>query len=143
MSEFVLQPWVADVGLKMQSILLSGLRAPDASTKAVKLAVRWLRSKCQLDADPKKQSYMQTVDMNRRLIDPAMDELEYLPVHYVHHLADAFAVVAYHHPNELVAKMAYEFHEQVAVELFHFHPETKEEFLERHKDKREPQGGPA
>ena len=36
MSQFVLQPWVAEVGLKMQSILLSGLRAPDQKTDAIK-----------------------------------------------------------------------------------------------------------
>lgn len=64
---------------------------------------------CSLDAGqlpdrrgPAKQSYMQSVEMNEELIQLALDELEYLPCHYVHHFADAMAVMAYHHPNEPV-----------------------------------------
>lgn len=132
---FVLQPWVSTVGLKMQSILLSGLRAPDAKTSAVKKLVRWLRSRCQVDADPAKQSYMQSIVMSEQLVDDAMDELEYLPCHYVHHFADAFAVTAYHHPEDEETFWAKYVHDLVATEIFHFKPETREEFLERHKDK--------
>lgn len=133
---FVLQEWVSSVGLKMQSILLSGLRAPDAQTTAVKKCVRWLRGHCQIDADPSKQSYMQSIQMTGDLINDAMDELEYLPCHYVHHLADAFAVVAYHHPDSRVREYAYRIHYLIAEELFHFMPETKEQFAYRHRDKR-------
>lgn len=134
--QFVLQPWVATVGLKMQSILLSGLRAPDVKTTAIKKCVRWMRSNCQIDADPAKQSYMQTIAMNKELIDAAIDELEYLPCHYVHHFADAMAVMAYHHPDLKVQTHAYEIHYLVAEEIFHFVPESRETFLRRHKDKR-------
>ena len=114
---FVLQDWVANVGCKMQSILLSGLRAPDQYTQNVKKCTRWLRSKCQIDADPTKQSYMKTIDMGSTLIDKALDELEYCPVHYVHHLADSFAVLAYHHPDSSVRAMAFYLHSQVAIEV--------------------------
>lgn len=132
---FVLQNWVADVGCKMQSILLSGLRAPDQHTISTKKCARWLRSKCQIDADPKKQSYMQTIKISDDLINAAMDELEYCPVHYAHHFADSFAVLAYYHPSLTVRSWALKIHTLVAVELFHFHPETREEFLDRHIDK--------
>ena len=132
---FVLQPWVANVGLKMQSILLSGLRAPDAKTSAVKKCIRWMRSNCQVDADPKKQSYMQTVAMSKELVDQAMDELEYLTVHYVHHFADSMRVMGLHHPDAAVREFANYAHFQVAIELFHFVPEAEAVFLERHKDK--------
>ncbi len=131
----VLQPWIDSIGMKMQSILLSGFRAPDQYTKKAKKCVRWLRSKCQIDADPKKQSYMETVYMNDEMINDAMDELEYCSVHYVHHFADSFAVLAYHHPDPEVCKIAYKIHNLIAVELFHFVPETKAQFLHRHKDK--------
>lgn len=134
--EFVLQPWVATVGLKMQSILLSGLRAPDHHTKAIKKCVRWLRSRCQIDADPSKQSYMQTVPMSKALIDEAIDELEYCTVHYAHHFADAFAVMAYFHPDNEVRRLAYYAHFRVAEELMHFMPESREQFINRHRDKR-------
>lgn len=132
---FVLQEWVKDVGCKMQSILLSGFRAPDQNTVAVKKCVRWLRACCQVDADPGKQSYMKSIEMTTELIDAAMDELEYCPVHYTHHLADSFAVLAYHHPDGNVRPLAVYLHNQVAIELFHFVPETREQFLTRHRDK--------
>jgi len=135
MSNFVLKIWVSTVGLKMQSILLSGLRAPDCSTKAVKRCVRWLRAQCQIDADPAKQSYMQTIELTEELIDQAIDELEYCTVHYTHHFADSFAVLAYFHPDPQISKKAFYIHKKVAEELFHFIPETQEQFLERHKDK--------
>lgn len=131
----VLQDWIANVGCKMQSILLSGFRAPDQHTVAVKKCVRWLRAQCQVDADPGKQSYMKSIEMSHELIDAAMDELEYCPVHYTHHLADSFAVLSYHHSDDAVCDLAWYLHSQVAVELFHFHPETMEEFLYRHRDK--------
>lgn len=131
----VLQEWVNQVGLKMQSILLSGFRAPDQHTVAVKKCVRWLRAKCQINADPSKGSYMKQIEMSHELIDAAMDECEYLPVHYVHHLADAFRILALFHPDQEVQELAYYLHEQVAVELFHFVPETDAEFLYRHRDK--------
>lgn len=104
-------------------------------TSAVKKCIRWLRSITQVDADPKKQSYMETITVCEELIDQAMDELEYLSVHYVHHFADSFAVVAYHHPESKVSGFAYALHKEVAVELFHFHPESRREFCHRHRDK--------
>ena len=131
----VLQPWVADVGMKMQSILLSGLRAPDHKTTATKRYVRWLRAQCQIDADPEKQSYMQSTEMSVALIKEAIGELEYATVHYAHHLADASAVVAYFHPDQIVRHFAYDFHWLVATELFHFLPESPSQFAVRHKDK--------
>ena len=132
---FVLQEWVSDVGCKMQSILQSGFRAPDQSTVHVRKCVRWLRAQCQINADKAKQSYMKDITISKELIDDAMDELEYCPVHYVHHLADSFAVVAYHHPDPDVRWHAYYLHSEVATELFHFIPETQDEFLDRHRDK--------
>jgi len=132
---FVLQSWVAGVGLKMQSILLSGFRAPDQKTSAVKKCVRWLRGNCQIDADPSKQSYMQTIPMSEELIQAAMDELEYCPVHYVHHFADSFRVMSLFHPDKTVCEFAYRIHYLVAEELFHFVPEADAVFLARHRDK--------
>ena len=131
---FVLQEWVSGVGMKMQSILLSGLRAPDTKTSAVEKIVRWMRSCCQIDADPQKQSYMQTIEITNSLIEEAIGECEYLQVHYLHHLADALRVIAIQHPNMTFRFNALTIHNLIATELFHFHPETKMEFLERHKD---------
>lgn len=131
----VLQPWLDKVGLKQQSILQSGFRNPDHKTVAIKKCVRWMRAQCQINADPTKQGYMQDITMDDALIEAAMDELEYCAVHYAHHFADAFAVVAFHHPDEMTRHWAGKIYYEVADELFHFHCLTKTEFTYRHRDK--------
>lgn len=132
----VFQPWFSQNGWKMQSIFVNGLRAPDQKTTAVKKFVRWLRTVSCFDADPNKPDcYMSAPPMSNELIDQAVDELEYLPCHYVHHLADAARIVALFHPDEIVKAQAYRLHYLVAEELFHFVPETDEQFLRRHVDK--------
>lgn len=164
----VLKPWVEAAPWKMQSILLSGLRAPDAPTKVVKKICRWMRALSQNNADPSK-GYMEAQDWHslaRRvrpeahisrseaeqvIIEACMDELEYLPCHYVHHFADALRVVALYYPltgpdgkefpleqaveHERVYRFADALHREVAQEIFHFHPESDDEFVERHRDK--------
>lgn len=146
----VLQRWVQNAPWKMQSILLSGLRAPDAATTAVKQICRWMRAEAQYNADPSK-GYMHKYPWMEELqhggfvartnavlfgiVDKAMDELEYLPCHYAHHFADALRVVAIYHPVERVREFADMVHTEVAVEIFHFKPESTYEFVERHKDK--------
>jgi len=132
----VLKQWVMDMGWKMQSILISGLRAPDVPTFATKKICRWMRAECQNNADPSK-GYMEPQTLSDKLIEQCMDELEYLPCHYVHHFADALAVVAYHHPDEEARKFAYRVHFLVAEEIFHFEPESREKFMQRHVDKTE------
>jgi hypothetical protein len=132
----VVQDWLTTSGWKMQSILFNGLRAPDAATKGVKKCIRWMRTQTCNNADPRKPDcYMTAPEMNEELIQLAIDELEYLPCHYVHHFADAMRILAIHHPDEETKFWAWRLHYLVAEEIFHFKPETDEEFLERHKDK--------
>lgn len=134
MSTTVLLPWVTAMPWKMQSILLSGLRAPDVKTDATKRICRVMRSICQHNADPSK-SYMEHQPLDRDLVDQCMDELEYLPCHYVHHFADALRVVSIYHPNDAVCEFAAKVHFEVAIKIFHFRPETNEQFILRHRDK--------
>jgi len=132
----VVQDWLTNAGWKMQSIFFNGLRAPDAATKAVKKCVRWMRIRACFNADPRKQDcYMSAPPMDEELIRVALDELEYLPCHYVHHLADAMRIVALFHPDEEAKQQAYRLHFLIAEEIFHFLPETDEQFKERHRDK--------
>lgn len=130
----VLLPWVGELPWKMQSILLSGLRAPDVRTDATKRICRWMRSTCQNNADPAK-GYMEPQSLDAKLIERCMDELEYLPCHYVHHFADALRVIALFHPEHLPRSFADKVHYYVAEEIFHFKPETDSEFVARHIDK--------
>lgn len=131
----VLQRWVMFLPWKLQSILLSGLRAPDFKTSATKRICRWMRSVSQNNADTSK-GYMEPQVLSPELISECMDELEYLPCHYVHHFADALRVIGLMDPDVINRDFANKVHTEVAEEIFHFKPETKEEFLTRHRDKR-------
>lgn len=132
----VVQPWLSGVPWKQQSILFSGLRGPDVpNVPAIKRVNRWMRSITQHNADPSKP-YMDT-DPYLPGVEELTDELEFLPCHYVHHLADALAVIAYRHPDPGVARQAYDYHAFIAEELFHFVPEHPDVFRWRHRDKRD------
>lgn len=139
MSESVLQPWVEELPWKQQSILFSGLRGPDhGGCPVTKRVQRWMRAASQENADPSKP-YMS--DPGRDNVNPVSPkqlaaELEYLPCHFVHHLADALAVIAYNHPDRLRREAAYRFHYEIAEELFHFIPEPPNIFVWRHRDKK-------
>jgi hypothetical protein len=100
--------------------------------KNVKQVSKWIRSVSQRNADPSK-SYMNDIV----LPEPATleKELEQLPCHFVHHFADALAVIAYGHPDDETRRYAYSVHVYIAEELFHFLPETPDIFLWRHRDK--------
>lgn len=129
----VLQRWVEVLPWKQQSILLSGMRGPDsANVPAIKAVNRWMRTVSQHNADPSKD-YMKQAPLPSP--EDMCAELEFLPCHYVHHLADSLAVVAYNHPNIEARQTAYAFHAHIAEELFHFLPEQPWIFFWRHRDK--------
>ena len=130
----VLKSWVMNAGWKMQSILLSGLRAPDQKTDAVKRVCRWMRAVSQNNADPSK-GYMEPQVLGRELADRCLEELEYLPCHYAHHFADALRVIGIYHPDREISAFANYVHEEIAREIFHFEPEGIPEFVARHRDK--------
>jgi hypothetical protein len=129
----VVQAWLSELSWKQQSIFFSGLRGPDVpNVPCIKAVNRWMRTISQYNADPSK-NYMRKAAWP----DPCdvCDELEFLPCHYVHHFADALAVVAYGHHDPEVAQLAAELHYRIAEELFHFVPETAAVFELRHRDK--------
>lgn len=129
----VLLPWVMNLGWKMQSILLSGFRGPDdADLPAIKAVNRWLRTISQNNADPSKD-YMRQDTLPTEL--ELCAELEWRSCHYVHHLADALRVVAIFHPDHVVSDRAGAYHYRIAEEIFHFLPETVDQFMHRHRDK--------
>jgi hypothetical protein len=119
----VLQPWV------------EGLRGPDApGCPNIKIVGRWMRSLSQWNADPSKD-YMRQDELPQPL--DLCDELEMLPCHFVHHFADALAVIAYGHTDRDTAWKAAGYHYRIAEELFHFMPESAQTFWLRHRDYRD------
>lgn len=132
----VLQDWVMVLPWKQQSILISGMRGPDSSPPPeVKKLGRWMRSVAQHNADPTKD-YMRGAGALPELDVKGLDaELHGQSSHYVHHLADALAVIAYGHPEFETAAYAARRHHWIAEELFHFQPEPAHAFVLRHRDK--------
>lgn len=129
----VVQSWLSVLPWKQQSILFSGLRGPDSpNLPAVKAVNRWMRTVTQHNADPSKD-YMRPAELPDEV--DLCGELEFLTCHYVHHLADALAVIAYGHPSVEVAMRAATYHYRIAEELFHFQPESPATFMRRHRDK--------
>jgi hypothetical protein len=95
-----------------------------------------MRTSACNDADPTKPDcYMTAPKMDEELVQLPLDELEYLPCHYVHHLADSLRILSLYHPSEVVHLWSWRLHFLIAEEIFHFKPETDIEFLDRHRDK--------
>ena len=130
----VYQTWFHAMPWKMQSIASNGLRAPDTASKAVKKAVRWMRTQMCSNADPNKADcYMTVTEVPS--VEDVSKELEYMTCHYVHHFADAMRVISIYHPERDTRTIAWNYHHDVAEEIFHFVPETNEDFIYRHRDK--------
>ena len=131
----VIQDWVRELPWKQQSILFSGLRGPDhALLPKIKQVSKWMRAVSQHNADPSKP-YMNEIDLPEP--DELEKELEHSPCHFVHHFADALAVIAYSHPGLAIRRIAYRYHYYVAEEIFHFIPEPPAIFAWRHRDKKD------
>ncbi len=130
----VVQDWVSRLPWKMQSILFSSLRGPDQEFLAnIKMVSKWMRSVTQNNADPSKP-YMNGISLPEP--EQLFKELEHCPCHFVHHFLDGLAIIAYHHPIQIVAEYAAKVHYRCAEEIFHFYPEPPRWFDIRHRDKR-------
>lgn len=129
----VQQEWLSNIGWKLQSIMASGLRGPDHMLyPKIKQVSKWIRAVTQNNADPSKP-YMNNITLPKP--EELDKELEHCYVHFVHHFADALAIIAYYHPDPATARYAAQLHYHIAEELFHFIPEDPEVFMLRHRDK--------
>jgi hypothetical protein len=129
----VVQPWIAELPWKQQSILFSSLRGPDQELLTnIKQYSKWMRSVTQNNADPSKP-YMNDIVLPP--VEALYKELEHCPCHFVHHFLDGMAIIAYGHTNMAVAELAARVHYQCAEEIFHFVPEDPSIFMLRHRDK--------
>jgi hypothetical protein len=105
----VLQKWMLDIPIKMQSTLILGLRGPDThACPEVKKICRWLRSLSFLPGDPTNVPQFMG-EMPDRIIEksPINKELEFCTQHFYIHLMHALEVVAYRHPDPKIASHAY------------------------------------
>lgn len=101
----VLQDWVMYLGLRMQGVLLSGMRGCDTVSKhhPTKLITRGLRADClnSFAGDASKaRSYIKPISHEEfiDLLPLVLDSLDELPSHYLSHFMHAVQIVAFWHP---------------------------------------------
>ena len=123
MSKCVLQPWVVNLPMMQQTVLLTAVRGPDGIPKygPVKLLQRWYR-RCVLYmamggvliTDPcdqgggsftgpslseSKADWRPRMDL---LVDQYLQQVDALPHHYQLHFMHAVEIIGYKHPDALI-----------------------------------------
>jgi len=124
--ETVQEEWMLELPLKMQSTLLACVRGVDSQwmpkTKSIN---RWMRSLMLKNGNGKKDFS----DFQKLSELPVMDgdlerELEYVPLHYYHHLVLGLGILHYKHPDDSVKEIAGYYYTGL-VEMLHQTPETE------------------
>lgn len=130
----VLKDWVSEnCTWKQQTVLMCALRGPDSSEKEsdAKALSRLLRKIILKNADP-NQSFMRLGNI-KHTVPRFIDNIEHFPLHFVLHLAHAFEIIGYLHPEEDIRNTGQFIYFEI-VKSFHMKPETIEEMNSRLAD---------
>jgi hypothetical protein len=150
----VLQPWVHELPLMQQSVLIASVRGPDGIKKdhPVKVLCRWLRRSFLISAfdgkaldDPyvpgggsftgpcvqQTKEGLTGLDWHAKEYLRCVDEL---PHHFQLHLMHAAEILGYKHPNDGVRIWWNDFYLSIVNDA-HLVPETKEKMEFRLGDK--------
>jgi hypothetical protein len=128
-SRGIMQDWTQHIPIRMQALLLAGMRGPDCYTRFVIRAVRWFRAQC-CTIKPRDG----VLDINGMIVQELPKECKHLPVHLVRHLAEAMLVVAYMHPVVETRDIAFKFAMNIYTDCFHVDPPLKGDFMFEHRD---------
>lgn len=144
----VLNEWVQALPLMQQSVLLSAVRNADGVAKRhpSKELIRWFR-RCVLMAafenrqlttpdEPGGGSFTGPVPDLAKALDAFIDARDEMTLHYYAHAMHAFEILAYKHPDPVVALFWDGAYLRMAHAL-HLWPETKRQMDERLGDKYE------
>ncbi len=159
----VLQPWVQDLSMMQQTVLLTAIRGPDGSPKysPCKLLLRWYRRCVLLSAMDGKvlttpwdvnggafigPSLKLNYDPNVRgttwmlamqpLVCDYVRSLDEIPHHFQLHFMHAIQIVGYKHPDPVIQEWWHEVYNRLVNDM-HLHPESEEELDKRLGDTRE------
>ena len=106
----VLQRWLEELPLRMQSTLLLGLRGPDTHRcPNIKILTRWLRGLTFRPGNPESVADFMFAELPPRIEKKSLvaRELEFVTQHYYSHLMHALEVVGYNHSDHEVRDHAY------------------------------------
>lgn len=147
MSTSILQPWVIELGLRHQGVLLTVIRGCDSRGKYApeKALIREIRGLILFPFDVRElempKGFM--TGFNREWSSPAFkalsQEIDGLPIHYVMHVMHAIEIIGYHHP-ELEVRMEYYNRYLHLVDKFHLKPEKATEMEDRLNEDRVEKG---
>ena len=153
----VLQDWVCELPLMMQTTLLTSIRGPDGCPKygPTKMLLRWYR-RCILTAamegctlhtpfDPRGGSFMGPSYnpakqppgkagawkcMMDKIIDEYLRELDSIPHHFQMHFLHSAEIIGYKHPNPSIKKWWFNVYLTLVRDL-HLQPEREASLDER------------
>jgi hypothetical protein len=113
--------------------MLGAIRAPDnIHTLKIKQVTVWIRNHLLNNVDP-MTGFMHGALGELPLFEHMDREFERLPLHAAHHIILAMQVIAFEHPDEIVARNAEKFYRD-AVDAQHLNPETREQYEARYQD---------
>lgn len=130
----VLQPWVEQLGLRHQGVLMSCIRGCDNVPKEdpTKLLARCLRAVVLVSFDEKPTSFIEMVDdaeLGRRMV-AVLKNHDHYAAHYLLHLMHGSEIVGFKHPDHEVRERWRWFYVNLA-RCFHLFPETEYDLDER------------
>ena len=125
----VLQPWVEQLGLRHQGVLMAGVRGCDSVPKedATKALARCFRATILRSFGPKPSSFIEFVDdeeLRKRMV-AVLKNHDHYPIHFILHLMHGSEIIGYKWPDP-AAVFWHWFYEKLA-QCFHLNVETEEQ----------------
>ena len=141
----VLQSWLEQIPIRMQSTLLLSLRGPDThQCVEIKKIQRWMRGLVFKPGNPANVAeFMTSIENVPTLYEkgPLAKELEFCTQHFYSHLIHGLEVIAYRHPIPDTSFVAFQLFSGMCF-LLHLLPEEKLDFEMRLKQIEWPDGQP-
>lgn len=130
----VLKPWVEQLGLRYQGVLMSCVRGCDSVEKndASKNLARCLRSIVLNSFNENPSSFIENVndiELQERMV-AVLKNHDHYPIHYILHIIHSAEIIGYKHPNENIRNQWYWFYREF-VHKFHMSPETERQLSYR------------
>lgn len=148
--KFVLQDWVGGISLRQQGVLIIALRGPDGVRKEdpAKPIVRTMRGlvmnagrtgkPMEPDTAWSDDPFMTIYFIGNSLrwetaTKEFFNQWDAYNVHFLQHLAHAYAVCGMHYPDQSIRVQAWSFYDRCCRKL-HMHAETPQEVAYRLRD---------
>lgn len=144
MNNSILQDWILELPLKMQTVLCLSTRGPDnLKSSYIKTFTRILRAYVYKPADPDNPDFM-TADIPLPIIRKTSEikDLEFVTLHYFTHMLHGIEIIGYAYPDPTIAKRFEELYYSL-VAMLHLHSESKIELFHRLGTKTWKTGQPA